>query len=143
MYKKILITTDLSELSKQKTSAILTAVSGVGTEIYLIHVIEPIPSYTSSLSPFTDVGTMGIESATEAMAKLGEFFKVPEDKQQVKVGSIKRTILEFAEREDIDLIIVSSHSRHGLAKLLGSTANAIANRADCDVLILRSHPMDD
>ncbi len=46
-------------------------------------------------------------------------------------------IVRLAEQEQIDLIIVGSHGRHGLALLLGSTASNVLHHAKCDVLAIR------
>ncbi len=43
----------------------------------------------------------------------------------------------LAEKLSADLIIVGSHGRHGLALLLGSTANGVLHGAKCDVLAMR------
>jgi len=46
-------------------------------------------------------------------------------------------IIKIAEENNVDLIIVGSHGRHGLALLLGSTANGVLHHAKCDVLAVR------
>jgi universal stress protein A len=46
-------------------------------------------------------------------------------------------IVRVAEEESADLIIVGSHGRHGLALLLGSTANNVLHHAPCDVMAVR------
>ncbi|WP_313899138.1 universal stress protein [Leclercia adecarboxylata] len=43
----------------------------------------------------------------------------------------------LAKKQGCDLIVVGSHGRHGLALLLGSTANDILHGAPCDVLAVR------
>lgn len=43
----------------------------------------------------------------------------------------------LAKEQRCDLIVVGSHGRHGLALLLGSTANDILHGAPCDVLAVR------
>ena len=45
--------------------------------------------------------------------------------------------LKLAEEQSVDLIIIGSHGRHGLALLLGSTANAVLHHAKIDVLAVR------
>ena len=56
----------------------------------------------------------------------------------IEFGSTKNEVLRVAEEHKVDLIVTGSHGKHGLALLLGSTANAILHGADCDVLIVRS-----
>ena len=58
----------------------------------------------------------------------------------LEFGSIKNEVLKVAQENDIDLIVTGSHGKHGLALLLGSTADAILHGAKCDILIVR--PID-
>ena len=53
------------------------------------------------------------------------------------MGSPKTEIVRVANENKVDLIIVGSHGRHGLALLLGSTANGVLHHATCDVLAVR------
>lgn len=57
--------------------------------------------------------------------------------QWVEMGSTKQEILRVAEQQGVDLIVIGSHGRHGLGRLLGSTANAVLHGAHCDVLAVR------
>ena len=57
--------------------------------------------------------------------------------QHVSSGYTKQEILDQADAIGADLIVVGSHGRHGLALLLGSTANAVLHGAPCDVLAVR------
>lgn len=138
MYHKILIATDLSESANHKIKKVLSLIKAEQTEVHLVHIIEPIPSYTMG-SPFTEIGQAGIEDTKKAMAILGKFLHVPLANQHIQTGHAKRTILSFTEDIQCDLVIVASHSKKGFSKLLGSTANAIANQVKCDVIILRSY----
>jgi len=53
------------------------------------------------------------------------------------MGSPKTEIIRVAQENGVDLIVVGSHGRHGLALLLGSTANGVLHYAPCDVLAVR------
>jgi universal stress protein A len=55
----------------------------------------------------------------------------------VTAGRPKDEIISIAEKEKVDLIVVGAHGRHGLSKLLGSTANRVLTHAACDVLVVR------
>jgi universal stress protein A len=52
-------------------------------------------------------------------------------------GVPKQEIIHIAEQQQVDLIVLGSHGRHGLALLLGSTANAVLHYAKCDVMAIR------
>jgi universal stress protein A len=55
----------------------------------------------------------------------------------VSLGAPKREILNYARDHDIDLIVIGAHGRHGIAILLGSTANAVLHGTHCDVMCIR------
>jgi len=43
-------------------------------------------------------------------------------------------IIEFAQQNNVDLIVMGSHGKRGLSRLLGSATNGVINHAPCDVL---------
>lgn len=55
----------------------------------------------------------------------------------VKFGKPYEQICMLAEKKNADLIILGTHSKKGLSALIGSTANAVANHAKCDVSLLK------
>ncbi len=135
MYKHILITTDLTDDNNiiQQGGDLAQKLNA---QLSLVHVIEPVPSY--GYSAFSDIDNQGINHAKEALAKLGENLNVEKGNQHIEVGQAKKKILQLAENLEADLIITGSHGKHGLAYLLGSTANAILHGATCDVLTIRN-----
>jgi nucleotide-binding universal stress UspA family protein len=53
-------------------------------------------------------------------------------------GSPARSILEYAENEDVDAIVLGSHGRHGVERLLlGSVAETVTRRASVSVTVVR------
>jgi Universal stress protein UspA and related nucleotide-binding proteins len=76
-------------------------------------------------------------TAKKNLTKLGEKLVVTEDRRWLEMGSPKTEIVRVANENKVDLIIVGSHGRHGLALLLGSTANGVLHHATCDVLAVR------
>jgi len=57
--------------------------------------------------------------------------------QWVELGATKQEIVRIAATQGVDLIVIGSHGRHGIGRLLGSTANAVLHGAGCDVLAVR------
>jgi universal stress protein A len=78
------------------------------------------------------------KSSLDAFAKQKKFPK--DTPRHVSLGAPKQEIVDFARAQGIDLIVLGSHGRHGLARLLGSTASAVLNHAHCDVLAVRGAP---
>jgi universal stress protein A len=76
-------------------------------------------------------------SALEHMHELLDNTKFADIKAMVEFGRAQDVIIAKAEELKTDLIIIGSHGRHGLALLLGSTANAVLHHATCDVLAVK------
>lgn len=137
MYKHILVATDLMETSHKVVEHAKGMARDMGAKLTLIHVVEQAPTYAYGYIGIADIEEELIETARHNLALLGNELGVGEDDQKVGVGSPKTLILQLAEEIDVDLIIVGSHGRHGLSRLLGSTANGVINSAHCDVLTIR------
>ncbi len=105
----------------------------------LIHAVEHMSSYGAAygIAAGADIEEMLLDNAKEAMSKLGQKLGILESQMTIKIGPAKLVILEEAEQNGVDLIVVGSHGRHGVRLLLGSTANAVLHGAKCDVLAVR------
>jgi universal stress protein A len=69
--------------------------------------------------------------------QVGEKLGVAQADRWMIWGSPRQEVVQLAEREQVDLIVVGSHGRHGLSLLLGSTANSVLHYARCDVMAIR------
>ena len=68
---------------------------------------------------------------------IGDQLGIHSDSLRLVWGKPEVEIIRIANQESVDLIIVGSHGRHGLALLLGSTASGVLHHAQCDVLAIR------
>ncbi|MBB71139.1 MAG: universal stress protein A [Legionellales bacterium] len=137
MYQHILLATDFTEHSKVTADKALQLAEQFGAQMSLIHVVESLPSYASGYLGAVDIEQELFDEAKKNIAELGRVLAVAEDKQIIEVGSPKAKILHVAEDIGADLIITGSHGRHGVGKLLGSTASSIVHGAKCDVLTVK------
>ena len=135
-YTHILFATDHTELSNNIAPKVKKLSDLFDAKISLITVLEHATNLGYPSIP--DVESPVSEQLQLAMAELGEKLKVPRKRQYIVFGSVKDQVLSHAESLRVDLIVVGSHGRHGLSRLLGSSANAIVNGAQCDVLLLRA-----
>ncbi|KAF3977753.1 MAG: universal stress protein [Methylococcales symbiont of Iophon sp. n. MRB-2018] len=78
-----------------------------------------------------------VADRAKQLAKMAADSDILETKQYMELGSPKRKIVSIAKQQNVDLLVVGSHGRHGLALLLASTANAVLHHAACDVLAVR------
>lgn len=136
MYKKIVVPVDMGQLDKgEKILAKALALLDAGGQILLVNIVETVPSYLTIDLPidFVDV------SVKDAEAKLAELDgKLSAGARKiVRAGSPAREIMDIAEKEAADLIIIASHRPDFSNYLIGATADRVVRHAKCSVLVDR------
>lgn len=138
-YRRIMLAVDLTEESKPVADRALALATASGADLHVVHVIEPLSLAYGGDVPM-DLSAIQDQIHEQARSHLAEFaaaIGVAEDKRHLIFGRPENEIQRTAEANDADLIVVGSHGRHGLALLLGSTANGVLHGAPCDVLAVR------
>ncbi len=144
MYKKVLFATDFDEVGIKAAHKAKKIADENHAKLFLVHVVEPIPAYAyPGFAGFAEVEVSIREQAEQELTNLAEKLGVDEAHRFLEFGSTKNEVLRVAEENKVDLIVTGSHGKHGLALLLGSTANAILHGAQCDMLIVRSQDKKD
>ena len=138
-YNHILVGLDLSTESQQVIDRVKYLFANTDTKVSLCHVLEPLAFTYGGDIPvdLSDVQSQLQQQATERIALLGEQLDINSDDQHIILGHPAQEMHRMASEQDIDLIVVGSHGRHGLALLLGSTANGVLQGSPCDVLAVR------
>jgi len=138
-YRRILVAIDCSDESAQVLSRAAGVLSGNDGELHLIHVIEPLALAYGADVPMdvTDLQSGLMKQARDTADTYAGRYQIPAENVHVELGSIEKTILDQADKLDADLIVVGSHTRSGLALLLGSTARGLVPGAHCDVLAVK------
>ena len=138
-YRHVLLTTDFTDSGIKCLKKAQAITQDYSAKLSVLHVVEPLPAYAMSY-----MGTLNLEEEmmTQAQASLETLMKtitVTDARGLIELGSVKSTILKVAEDKAVDLIIIGSHGRHGLERLLGSTAAAVLQGAKCDVLVVHTY----
>jgi universal stress protein A len=112
-----------------------------GAMLSVIHVVDTLPigdPANDVMVPFEmDLSQEFIALGRKKLAELAASLAIPEARTWLETGSPQQEIIRIAQENAVDLIVVGSHGRHGLALLLGSTANGVLHHAACDVLAVR------
>ncbi len=140
IYKHLVLAVDFSPESAYIGERAKTMAEQCNAAITLVHVVEHVPLDLSNdliLAQPADIDNELIEDARGKLAEFAERLGLAGVEQRVELGATKNEILRIAEEREADLIVVGSHGRHGLALLMGSTANAVLHGAKCDVLAIR------
>ncbi len=135
MYNKILVPVSFqADRNAQGAMEIAKALRSKGGSITCLHVLEQLPKYATEFLPESH-----IEAAkAEIVEELTSLIEGVENASALVVdGHSSRTILNYADNNDVDLIIVASHQPGMQDYLLGSTAAKVVRHAKCAVHVLR------
>lgn len=140
-YRRILLAADFTGHGEQVANRARELADKFQACLSVIHVVDNLPITDAIYGPVipfeVNLTDDLLDAAKKRLAKLAEQLGVPESECWMEVGSPKYEIIRIAKDHDIDLIVVGSHGRHGLALLLGSTANGVLHHAHCDVMAVR------
>lgn len=140
-YKHILLAVDFSDNTDAIAERAQDLADRYQAKLSLLHVVDNLPIVDTVNGPIIpyeiDLTEQIMESAKVRLTKLAERFMISETNRFLELGSPKIEIVRIADENAVDLIVVGSHGRHGLALLLGSTANGVLHHAKCDVLAVR------
>jgi len=135
MYKNILVPVSFeADRNAQGAMEIAKALREDGGTITCLHVLEQLPNYATEFLPKGHLEAAKAE-VSEGLKSLVE--DVPDASTMVVDGHSSRTILNHAENNDVDLIIIASHQPGMQDYLLGSTAAKVVRHAKCAVHVLR------
>jgi universal stress protein A len=141
--RQILAPTDFSEFSKQAIDDAFKLAQTFGAKLLLLHVVE-LPAYPVEGFVPPSIGTTLLEDLErQARLDLAQVLPAAPDAKvevmpQVVVGTPYRAIVEVAEAEKVDLIVMATHGRTGLSHLvMGSVAERMVRLAPCPVLTIR------
>jgi nucleotide-binding universal stress UspA family protein len=142
---KILVATDFSEPSRAALAFAKTLVDQVKVDATLLHIMPPPSTFVPALaSPFGSPVVPPPAGVIERLEQLGnETLKSfaqqygMQHAEQVD-GDAPKAIIERAKALGVEMIIMGSRGRTGLARLvLGSTAEQVVKDAPCSVLVAR------
>jgi nucleotide-binding universal stress UspA family protein len=143
--KRILWPTDFSEASYQALQAAVEAAQAFQAELYMLHVIPPIPALTGPESPASfDVSRYQAElekSAERLMREVREK-RITADMRVhhlISQGNPPLEIAREAEEKKIDLVVISTHGETGLKHLLfGSVAEKVMRHVTIPILVIHA-----
>ncbi|MCK7597329.1 universal stress protein [Microbulbifer sp. CAU 1566] len=140
-YNNILVGLDLSKESAQVLDRAAQIAACSGAQMSLAHIIEPLTFAYGGDIPMdlSEVQEELQNQAKEQLRRAAAAHQIATERQHVVLGQPATELHRLAEDTGCDLIVIGSHGRHGLALLLGSTANGVLHGASCDVLAVRVH----
>jgi universal stress protein A len=143
--RSILLPTDFSECANYALSYAASLARQASAPIICLHVVEPVMptvGYTGLTEPMpmADLSEQLEDSAERELPKLGacEECNGLEVEEVIAHGDAAAEIVRVARERKVDLIVISSHGRTGLGRILfGSTAESVVRHAPCPVLVVK------
>ncbi|MFY0691670.1 MAG: universal stress protein [Paracoccaceae bacterium] len=148
MYKRILTATDGSELAEKAVAHGVALAKAVGAELYAVTVTETWSAL--ELGRKADEGHIdAVDAYKEAAAEMADTILAKAKDIAAEAGMEMQTlhipergaaegIMDAAKKHDCDLIVMASHGRRGLGRmLLGSQTSEVLAFSDIPVLVPR------
>ena len=146
--KKILVPTDFSEASKAALRYACELATATNASLCILHAVENpyrlggLPEYYSLSQDYSEQFE---RSARRELEGLLETVLTPDEAKQYRVRLVLRRgvaaqeiLLYLQEHPDIDLVVMATHGRGGVARLMmGSVADTLVRTARCPVLTIR------
>jgi nucleotide-binding universal stress UspA family protein len=147
MYKRILVATDGSALSKKAVSSAIELAAVCGAQLLAIKVVPRYPqayfegSIPLSAEEISRIETQWTESAQLLLAGVDKAAKAKAVSCKgvtVKSDMVSDAIIAAAKKHKADLIVMASHGRKGIKRLLlGSETQQVLTHSHIPVLVLR------
>jgi nucleotide-binding universal stress UspA family protein len=143
VFKKIVVALDGSECTKRVLEAAIVLAKGQGAELHLLHVVKEVHTrYTAGER------ALSITELNKALYKEGEEVLKSADSHAQGEGITPHTtlaegdpaeeIIQFAQQNQMDLIVVGSRGRGSLKEMmLGSVSHKVSHLAEYPVLIVK------
>jgi nucleotide-binding universal stress UspA family protein len=134
---RILFSTDFSHASDAALPLATSLARDHDARLLIVHVQEPAPAYGGGEMYY------GIPEPTSHQLREMLHQIVPADpdvcyEHHLITGIPSQALVEFAKEQDVDLIVMGTHGRSSLTRMLmGSVAESVVRRAPCPVLTLR------
>ena len=172
MYTKILVPLDGSKTAESVLPHLQTVAKGCGTqEVILLSVTEALSGYTQKVEPFNAAGIMSssivspnvlpprdpvmhvphatgkkLQQATKYLARIAKRLRAEEFmvRIEVLVGSPAQEIIKYAQENNGDLIVMSSHGRTGIDRwahsigAYGGVADKVLRASPIPVLVVKA-----
>ncbi len=152
MYQRILVPIDGSNTSSKGLNEAIKLAKLTGASVRLIHMVDPLTFATAS-----ELYGVYADDVIPRMREIGdqilETARIRVEEQGIKVDSllfdssptrVADTVVEQAKVWNADLIVIGTHGRRGVKRLmLGSDAEQVVRMAAVPVLLIRGSEVED
>ncbi len=137
-FRKILIAVDGEAVSAHAAQVGVQLACCVTGEVAFVHVVELALTHAPGIAAedlVAEAKKDGKRILSAAQDSISPLFAA---REFIRVGKPAHEIVAVAKEWSADVIVMGSHGRHGIPRvLLGSVAEAVMRHADCPVLVIR------
>ncbi len=139
-YKHVLAAVDFSDESTQILEKARVTANSHSAKLSLIRIVRPLAHVYAGLNMALVANVSvsfeeeALKQASQQLQDIGNIHGVNGENVHVKIGNPAHEIRNAVTELEVDLIVMGTHGRHGLGRLLGSTTNAVLHGVGCDVL---------
>ena len=144
MFKKILVPTDGSDIARKAVVTAAQLAKNQGAQVVGVYVIDPFPyigigdASAAGLQAYLAEAKNVAGQALDTCAQVCQAEGVPFAGDTIERNVVYEGVIETAEAEGCDLIVMASHGRQGVkALILGSVAQKVLTHAKVPVLIVK------
>ncbi len=146
--RKILLPTDFSGCANFALPYAAAIARAAKAKVICVHVVEPIVpavGYSGLAEPMAiaDISEQLEDSAERELPQVMQCEELHglDIEEVIAHGDAAAEIVRVASERNVDLIVISSHGRTGLGRMIfGSTAEAVVRHAGCPVLVVKPPP---
>lgn len=135
MFNKVLVPVDISHLERVDAMISAARVLSPNGEIILMNAVETVPAYVQAEIPVNFIAET-IERSKEQLEKLAKKVK-GKVSTEIGEGHAASAILNLADEQKVDAIVIASHKPGWQDYLIGSTAARVVRHAKCNVMVMR------
>ena len=147
-FKKILFPVDLSESSTKIVPYVQSVAEKFEAKIHIFFAARVFDYFTSIYVPHPSINKFEKELIDGAEKRLYEFAdehfsKFPSTKTAVVAGDASEEIINYIEDQHIDLVIMGTHGRKGMDKIIfGSVAERVVKASPVPVMVVNPYKTD-
>jgi nucleotide-binding universal stress UspA family protein len=143
--ERILVPTDFSEFSQPALLYGCAMAARFDAELHLLHVVPDPAMLIPELAQFSAESLQTqtnklLDSAREQLNAMpgGDWVPSKPVVREVRIGPAFMEIVDYAEKQNIDLLVIGTHGRSGFMHLLmGSVAERVVRKSPCPVLTVK------
>lgn len=135
--KNVVVPVDFSEQSLEAIQTALELVESTAN-VHIVHVVVPLTTITVGEAWAVEDIASRMSAARDYLAAFLKQHAVIGITSAVREGDPGLQIAEYAKSIGADLVVIPSHGRHGVQRLLlGSVAERVLRHVECPILVLR------